>query len=178
MSIEELVRDAGRMIREVRPHEINNKAGMANFVTDMDVKIQKFLIAGLSELCPGCHFYGEEETGGNDHTTTGTCFYIDPIDGTTNYIFGYNHSCVSVGMSVDGVMTAGYVYNPYTDEMYTAERGKGAYLNGRRLMIRDAALEEGIVSFGCARYNEGDTDPDDEKTFAEEEKAESRKSLG
>ena len=146
------------MIRETPPHEVNNKAGMANFVTDMDVKIQQYLIAGLAELYPGCHFFGEEETGGNDHTTTGTCFYIDPIDGTTNYIFGYNHSCVSVGMSEDGKIKAGYVYNPYTDEMYTAERGKGAWLNGRKLTMHDSGLGEGIVSFGCARYNEGDTD--------------------
>ena len=55
-------------------------------------------------------------------------------------------------------MIAGYVYNPFTDEMYEAEKGKGAYLNGRRLRIQNKGLSEGIVAFGCARYNEGDTD--------------------
>lgn len=158
MDIETLVREAGHMMKENPPHEVIHKEGLANFVTDRDVKIQKFLIRGLSELYPGCHFYGEEDTEGNDHTTKGVCFYIDPIDGTTNYIFGYNHSCVSVGMGVDGKIMAGYVYNPYTDELYTAKRGKGAWLNWRSLKARNAGIEEGIVSFGCARYNETHVD--------------------
>ena len=137
---------------------VHDKAGMANFVTDNDVRIQKYLIRELEKLYPDCGFSGEEETEGNDHRTTGRCFYIDPIDGTTNYIFGYNHSCVSVGVMDSGEMIAGYVYNPFTDEMYEAEKGKGAYLNGRRLKIQNKGLSEGIVAFGCARYNEGDTD--------------------
>ena len=88
----------------------------------------------------------------------GLCFFIDPIDGTTNYIFGYNHSCVSVGAGYGGEMIAGFVYNPYADEMFTAVRGHGAELNGRELKIHDVPIEERIGAFGCARYNEGDTD--------------------
>ena len=137
---------------------VHDKVGMANFVTDNDVRIQKYLIHELERLYPGCGFFGEEETEGNDHRTTDLCFYIDPIDGTTNYIFGYNHSCVSVGVMDFGEMIAGYVFNPFTDELYEAKKGKGAYLNGRRMMVQNKGLSEGIVAFGCARYNEGDTD--------------------
>ena len=158
MTIEELVRKAGQMIKENSPHEVSNKTGRANFVTEWDVKIQQFLISGLSALYPDATFFGEEETAGNTHNIGHRCFFIDPIDGTTNYIFGYNHSCVSVGMSLDGEMVSGYVYNPFTDELYTAERGKGAYLNDRRLTIANAGLEEGIASFGCAGYNEDNID--------------------
>ena len=155
--VERVMRTAGKMMLET-PGEVHGKAGLANFVTDRDVEIQKYLIRELSALYPGCHFYGEEDTGGNDRELGGTCFYIDPIDGTTNYIFGYRHSCVSVGMAVDGQMIAGYVYNPFTDQFYEAQKGKGARLNGKRLEKPDHSLEEGIVAFGCARYNEGDTD--------------------
>jgi len=153
--MKDLIVSAGKMMLE-GSFAVHDKEGMANFVTDKDVEIQKYLIRELSERYPGCGFYGEEDTEGNQHESRGQCFYIDPIDGTTNYIFGYNHSCVSVGESIDGKMAAGYVYNPFTDEYYEARRGEGARLNGRELRIRDRGLGEGIVAFGCARYNEGD----------------------
>lgn len=155
--MERVIREAGRMMLR-DPGEVHGKTGLANFVTDRDVEIQKYLIRELSFLYSGCHFYGEEDTGGNDRKLDGICFYIDPIDGTTNYIFGYCHSCVSVGMARDGEIVAGYVYNPFTDQFYEAEKGKGAKLNGKLLTKSEHGLEEGIVAFGCARYNEGDTD--------------------
>ena len=108
----------------------HDKAGTANFVTDNDVQIQRFLMDELNKIYPDCGFFGEEETEGNNHVTSGRCFYIDPIDGTTNYIFGYNHSCVSVGVMDTGKMTAGYIYNPFTDEMFESEKGKGAWRKG------------------------------------------------
>ena len=159
--IEALVTEAGRMIRAHAPSagEIHGKTGQANYVTDMDVAIQRFLMGRLRELYPGCGFYGEEDTEGNDHAfRSGLCFYIDPIDGTTNYIFGYDHSCVSVGAALDGEPVAGFVCDPYTQESYAAVRGEGAFLNGSPLRIPDRPLAEGIVAFGCARYNEADTD--------------------
>lgn len=139
--------------------EVHRKPGLANFVTDEDVAIQKKLMEEFGRIFPGCTFFGEEDVAGNDRDgRDGLCFFIDPIDGTTNYIFGYNHSCVSVGAGYGGEMIAGFVYNPYADEMFTAVRGRGAEMNGRELKIHDVPIEEGIVAFGCARYNEGDTD--------------------
>ena len=159
--MEEIIRHAGEVMKSNSPAAgaVHAKDGIANFVTDFDVRIQKYLIGELSRMFPGCGFFGEEETDGNDHNTaSGLCFFIDPIDGTTNYIFGYHHSCVSVGVSSEGRMIAGFVYNPYVDEFFSAVQGHGAFLNGQRLHVSDRSLEEGIAAYGCARYNEGDTD--------------------
>lgn len=161
-AVEEVVRRAGIMMKEARlsSDSVQRKGGEANFVTDYDVKIQQFLIDELHRIVPEAAFFGEEETEGNtkEQELAGLCFLIDPIDGTTNFMFRYNYSCISVGLSYAGKMIAGFVYNPYVDEMFTGVRGWGAYLNGKRLHMKDSSLEDGIASFGCARYNEADTD--------------------
>ena len=169
--IEASIREAGRMILEahIQNSNIHQKSGPANFVTDYDVKIQKFLIDRLTEILPGCSFYGEEDTEHNEHILgNNPTFFIDPIDGTTNFMFDYHNSCVSVGLAEQKEITAGWVYNPYTDQMFTARRGEGAWLiennrknennvpARRRLTIENKGLEEGICAFGCARYNAGD----------------------
>jgi len=157
--IEKAVRQAGQMIlsAHLEKEEIHQKTGPANFVTEYDIRIQQFLIDQFSIILPGCGFFGEEETDGNRHEVGEEyVFFIDPIDGTTNFLFDYHNSCVSVGLAESGKMIAGWVYNPYTDQMYAAFKGHGAYLNGRKLKIQDKSLSEGICAFGCARYNEGD----------------------
>ena len=160
--IETLIHQAGQKLLQATPIEasVHQKQGIANFCTDYDLEIQRFLIQGLSEILPGATFFGEEDTEGNSGKQADGeyVFYIDPIDGTTNFMFGYHHSCVSVGLMHSGRMQAGFVYNPYVDEMYTAIRGEGCFLNGKRLSIENKSIDEGIVAFGCARYNEGDTD--------------------
>lgn len=157
--IEDAVRSAGQIILDahLEKNEVHQKTGPANFVTDYDVRIQEFLIDTLSSILPDCSFFGEEETEGNEHNVgSGYCFFIDPIDGTTNFMFDYKTSCVSVGLSLDGKLIAGWVFNPYTDQFWSAERGAGAYLNGKKISVIDGGLEDGICAFGCARYNEGD----------------------
>lgn len=161
-SIEETVRNAGQMLRNAHltTDRIYHKEGIANFVTLFDVEIQQYLIRELAKIVPGASFFGEEETDGNERNclSDGYTFFVDPIDGTTNFMFGYHHSCVSVGLSYNRRMIAGFVYNPYVDEMYKAVRGEGSYLNLSRLQMENKPLSKGIVSFGCARYNEADTD--------------------
>lgn len=160
--IEGIVREAGRFLldAEVTSDCISQKDGPANFVTKYDVEIQKYLIEKFSKLLPTAEYYGEENTAGNVHGALGKgyLFFIDPIDGTTNFMFDYKHSCISVGLACDGKMIAGFVYNPYTDEMYSAVRGKGAWLNGRRLHVADKGIADGIAAFGCARYNDDRVD--------------------
>lgn len=160
--IESAVRRAGAVMKNAHlsADAVRHKEGAANFVTKYDVEIQKFLMKELHEILPEAEFFGEEDTDGNgrEQALGGYCFLIDPIDGTTNFMFRYNYSCISVGLAYAGRMTAGFVYNPYVEEMFTAVRGEGAYLNGERLRITDAGLEDGIASFGCARYNQSDTD--------------------
>lgn len=156
--IEQIIREAGMIMldgsRNLTSENIHQKQGAANFVTDYDTAIQRFIIDAFKELVPDASFYGEEETEGSSRDIKdGYTFFIDPIDGTTNYLFGYDHSCVSVGIAFDGEIIAGYVYDPFRDEMYSAIKGKGSYLNGHRLLIQDKPLTDGIAAFGCARYN-------------------------
>ena len=105
---------------------IMTKGSMRDEVTEYDFRIQEFIIDSIKNEYPDAQILGEEGEK-NTKIDNSLLFVIDPIDGTTNYIFGYNHSCVSVGVMDSGEMIAGYVYNPFTDEMYEAEKGKGAY---------------------------------------------------
>lgn len=84
--IEAVIREAGQMILDahIEKNDIHQKTGPANFVTDYDVKIQRFLIDRLSDLYPDAGYYGEEDTEGNKRSIEGRVFFIDPIDGTTN----------------------------------------------------------------------------------------------
>ena len=159
--LEAIVREAGKIMgaAELTEAGIYRKPGDANFVTAYDVQIQRFLIERISALFPDAGFFGEEDTAGNEKQLThGYTFIIDPIDGTTNFMFNYHHSCVSVGVALNGELTAGLIYDPYTDSLYTAVRGQGAYLNGRHLVLADTPVSQGIACFGCARYNEADYD--------------------
>lgn len=157
--IEEIVRKAGKMMLKAVPDEkdIHEKDGAVNFCTDYDIKIQEFLIKNLAELIPEASYYGEEDTDGvSRKASDGYVFYLDPIDGTTNFMEGFKHSCVSAGLALDGKMIAGFIYNPYIDDMYVGIRGKGSFCNGRQLKIAERTLEEGLVGFDIIRYNEGD----------------------
>ena len=160
--LETIVRQAGQILRSAHltAKDIEHKQGDANFVTDYDVRIQRFLETEFRKLIPDATFFGEEETEDNHQKVRpdGYTFIIDPIDGTTNFMFGYHHSCVCVGVALAGELDLACVYNPYVDEMYTAVKGEGAYLNGRRLVMGNLSVGESIISFGCARYNEGNVD--------------------
>lgn len=160
--IQSLIREAGKkmLTAELDEDSIHEKEGPANFCTDFDMEIQKFLIQGLGRIIPEAEFFGEEDTEGNAGASASGkyTFFIDPIDGTTNFMFSYNHSCVSVGLACDGEMKAGFVYNPYVDEMFAAVKGQGSFLNGRKLQIKNRSVKDGIAAFGCARYNDGATD--------------------
>ena len=161
-SIEKSVRQAGEILlsAHIKKEEIFAKEGPANFVTVYDRKIQQFLIGEFTKLLPEAAYYGEEETEGNSHgdIEKGFVFFIDPIDGTTNFLFEYAHSCISVGLSLDGRMIAGFVYDPYNDRMYKGIRGEGAYINDKKTVIENKSLAEGIAEFGCARYNDDRVD--------------------
>ena len=160
-TIEKCVKEAGKMVLNANLDNafVEKKTGDANFCTEYDVKVQKFLIDELSKILPEASFFGEEDTSNNiKDLSREYTFYIDPIDGTTNFMFGYNHSSISVGLAHNGKMVAGFVYNPYVDEMYKAVKNEGAFLNDKPLKIEDRAVSEGVIAFGCARYNESKID--------------------
>lgn len=88
----------------------------------------------------------------------GYCFILDTIDGTTNFIFDYKHSCISAGLALEGKLVFGVVHQPYLDETYVAIKRIGAWLNEKRIHCSDKGISENLVAFGCARYNSDDTD--------------------
>ena len=132
---------------------IDEKAGHANFVTAYDKKVQEELQKKLLAILPEAVFGGEEEDV-HASVADGYAFIVDPIDGTTNFIKDYHASAISVGLKKDGERYMGVVYNPYLDEMFTAVRGQGAFLNGRPIQVSNQPLENGIVIFGTAPYYE------------------------
>jgi myo-inositol-1(or 4)-monophosphatase len=143
-----LIRDFG----EVENLQVSIK-GPANFVSVADQKAEKTLFEELSRARPNYGFLMEEggEVAGSD---TSHRWIIDPIDGTTNFLHGIPMFAISVGLEREGQMVAGLIFNPVMDELYTAERGKGAYLNDRRLRVSaratlaDAVLATGIPHRG------------------------------
>lgn len=146
----EIVRSASELML-TDTFEINQKAGFANIVTSSDLAVQSYLIEQLGKLIPGCGFICEEE-GVNDATREYT-WIIDPIDGTANYARGIRECAISVGLRHNDVMEAGVVFLPRTGEMFTAEHGKGAYLNGRQIHTSDRPFGNAILCTALAVYH-------------------------
>lgn len=144
----EIYLDAGKDMSNLGVQE---KGSAVNLVTKYDRKIQDYLETHLGELFDGAQFF-DEEGDGNDVLTEGYCFIIDPIDGTTNFIKGFQHSAISVGLAKDGELIMGVVYDPDLDNIYYAEKGKGAYLNGNRIFVNDCNMSRSLVLFGTCPY--------------------------
>lgn len=158
----ETVKEAGEIILSAHNQEasITAKEGKKNFVTKYDVAVQDFLFKELALKFPEAEFVGEESE--NDFESKALCFIIDPIDGTTNFMQNYRCSCISVALCEENSVIAGVVYNPYTDEIFSAEKGKGAYLNGDKITVSDRPLSDGLALFGTSPYHPENTD----ETFA------------
>ena len=149
----DIVREAGKLVlaaRDVsaRTHE---KTSAADLVTEYDVAVESFLRERLLALLPEAVFFGEEEAG-PEHPERGWAFIVDPIDGTTNFVRGLRQSAISVGLAKDGIVEYGVVYDPYKNEMFSAKRGGGAFLNGTPIHVSDKPLSEGIFAMGTALY--------------------------
>ena len=128
------------------------KSGHRDVVTEYDKKIQARLMERLTEALPGAKFFCEENMQ-RDDLGSGDVFIIDPIDGTMNFVRGFNHSCISVAYCRDGVLSAAAVYNPYVDEMFTAVKGGGAFLNGKKLSVYEGPLSDCVICCGTTPYD-------------------------
>ena len=148
-----LVRQAGEIMLSARDigARTHEKTSAADLVTDYDVAVEKFLKENLPPLVPGSVFCGEEELEYVD-PGKGWAFIVDPIDGTTNFVRGLSQSAVSVALAHDGQVEYGVVWNPYRDELFTAKRGGGAFLNDAPIHVTDRPLSEGIFGMGAAIY--------------------------
>ena len=129
-----------------------SQKGFADFVTSVDTGVQDMLERELSAVYPDIQLLGEE---GERHRIdpSGDIWILDPIDGTTNLIYDYRMSAVSLALYSGGAIEAGIVYNPFTEEMFTAQKGCGAYLNGVRIHASSAgSVSEGLISIGTSPY--------------------------
>ena len=152
----EITERAGKiMLTAVHP-KVMEKGGHANFVTETDEKIQAYLIENLKTVLPEASFLGEED--GQDVFTEkmsrGYCFVIDPIDGTSNFLYSYRPSVISVGLLKDGKPYMGVVYNPFGNMLLHAVSGQGAFSNGERIMSSESPLAESLAVFGTSPYYE------------------------
>jgi myo-inositol-1(or 4)-monophosphatase len=138
----EAVRTAGEIQLARFEHDVRVRAkGAADIVTDTDIEIETRIRALIGERFPEHRVLGEEI---ENETALGAggpapCWLLDPIDGTVNFAHGLPFFCVSLALEIDGVVEVGAVYEPVRRELFTAERGSGAALNGRRIGVSTTA---------------------------------------
>jgi myo-inositol-1(or 4)-monophosphatase len=170
--IENLAREAGAILHAgyEKEHQVNYK-GVIDLVTEVDHQSEAFLLGKIQKDFPDHHIFSEETgviKGRDEHI-----WYIDPLDGTVNYAHNIPIFCVSIAYasrrntyaSLSASLSLGAVYDPMRDEMFTAERGEGAYLNGRRLQVSSTTdLQQSLLVTGFP-YNAWDTPLDNFDNF-------------
>ncbi|KAG1648842.1 Inositol-1-monophosphatase [Nymphon striatum] len=148
-------RGLSRDFGEVQNLQVSVK-GPGNFVSQADLRAEKTLQEELEKARPAFGFL-MEEGGEKKGTDVQSRWIIDPLDGTTNFLHGIPQFAISIALERQGVIVAGLVYNPVTDEMFTAERGGGAFLNDRRLRVAARnELTDCVVACGVPHLGLGD----------------------
>ena len=146
-----LKRDFG----EVENLQVSRK-GPADFVSAADHRAEEVIRAELERARPGYGFLMEESgaTAGRDHQHR---WIVDPLDGTTNFLHGIPHFAISIALERQGKLAAALVYDPIAEELFTAERGSGAFINDRRLRVATRAnLADAVVATGMPFRGHGD----------------------
>lgn len=146
-----LVRDFG----EVEQLQVSKK-GPADFVSVADTKAERILVQELSKGRPEYGFLLEEqgEIKGSDPDSR---WIIDPLDGTTNFLHGIPHFAISIAAERSGEIFAGVIYQPISDELFWAEKGRGAYVNNNRLRVSGRReLAQAVITTGIPHHGRGD----------------------
>ena len=148
--IKRIVTEASRLMF-VEEKDVKQKGNNSNYVTSADINVQQYLTEHLLKLLPGSVVIGEENeenpTDGND------IWIIDPIDGTSNFIRDIGISSISVGLVRNGEPYLGVIYQPYRQEMYWAEKGKGAFLNGKQIHVSDRDFAHSHLCSAMSLYD-------------------------
>jgi myo-inositol-1(or 4)-monophosphatase len=140
-----------------------SKKGIVDIVTDADKGAEMIIHNIISEEYPDDEFLAEEGT--QDKGSTGLTWIVDPLDGTTNYAHRFPVFCVSIGLVKDGIPQAGVIYNPNLDELFSAHRGEGAFLNGDPIKVSDNnQLINSLLATGFP-YDIRDSDADNMNNF-------------
>jgi myo-inositol-1(or 4)-monophosphatase len=149
---------AGRSLKrdlgEVEKLQVSVK-GPGNFVTAADRHAEEILREELAKARPTYGFLGEEG-GAHEGSDKTHRWIVDPLDGTTNFLHGIPHFAVSIALERNGTIVAGLTYNPANDELFVAERGKGAFLNNQRIRVAARRrLADAVVGCGLPHYGRG-----------------------
>ena len=143
-----------RDFNELENLQVKTK-GPANFVTDSDIRTQKIIYDELSYAKPDWSFVMEESRP-IENKNTKARFIVDPIDGTTNFMHGNPNFAISIAAEINDRLEAAIIYSPITDEMFTAERGKGSFLNDKRIRVATRKkLSESILITGIPHLGRG-----------------------
>ncbi|KAI8447705.1 hypothetical protein BY996DRAFT_4583321 [Phakopsora pachyrhizi] len=135
----ELVKRAGELILEGsrkrsigKGSKVDDKINRVDLVTETDKAVEKLIYESISKRFPNHRFIGEESFVAGDESSKLTdepTWICDPIDGTTNFVHGFPHVCISIGFVIKKVPTIGVIYNPFLSQLYTAIRNRGSFLN-------------------------------------------------
>jgi myo-inositol-1(or 4)-monophosphatase len=148
-----IVRQAGQLILDQQDEALQiEQKSAANYVTQIDFAVQAFVLDRLKELTPDFAVIAEESDI-NQYGLERPTWILDPVDGTTNLMRDYRHSAVSLALAVRGVLTLGFVYNPYTDELFEAVVNQGARLNSMAIAASTRPLlSDSLIGFGTTPY--------------------------
>ena len=145
-----LIRDFG----EIENLQVSLK-GPGDFVSSSDKKVEKILIDELQKARPNYSILSEEI--GEINNDESFKWIIDPIDGTNNFLHGIPHFAISIGLEHDKEIICGIIYDPIKDEMFTAEKGKGSYINNYRMRVSSRSkLKDCIIFTGGPRHGSAD----------------------
>lgn len=151
--VKEIVLEAAKLFQNREAVTHTREKGIADYVTEVDISVQQFICERLADKYPEIQFLGEEKDN-SEIDKHGLVWVLDPVDGTTNLIHDYHASVISLGLIDNMDMVMGIVYNPYLKEMFWAEKGKGAYLNGKRIYVSEAVtMEQSLISIGTSPYH-------------------------
>jgi myo-inositol-1(or 4)-monophosphatase len=150
--IKAIVLEAGKLFSDDKAANAITEKGAADFVTAVDFASQNFIKSELEKYYPKASLLSEE----GDHDSfvpQEYTFVLDPVDGTTNLIHRYRQSAVSLGLLHNGKPYAGVVYNPFTNELFWAEKGKGAYFNGKPMHVSPQSdFSKCMITIGTMPY--------------------------
>ncbi len=150
--IKNIILEAGQFLKNREAATHITVKGASDYVTEVDKAVQNFIQKALQEKYPEIQFLGEEKNN-DEIDLSGLVWVLDPVDGTTNLIHDYKRSSISLALMENGQTVLGIVYQPYTDELFYAEKGKGAYLNGRQIHVSGAeSMDECMFAFGTSPY--------------------------
>ncbi len=142
---------AGKMILERGDFVVTDKGSTSNYVSSVDIAVEAFLKRELTCVLPGAVFLGEESGGifNNEEYV----FIVDPIDGTANFVHNIGISAVSVALMKNAAPYIGVIHYPYLGRTFWAQKGTGAFLNGKRIHVSDRATEKSILSIAMSVYD-------------------------